>query len=182
MATLRRVAMGSWWLTALGADIWRIELVTGGCRTSPRKKIVPDWKEMMKKRLEKLNKTADLDAELADPSYICRRCFGLFERYRRQQDTLLANLQHALAHDCLYPSYICRKCFGLFEWYRRQQDTLLANLQCALAHDCPSQCAYSEGQSCITRFAGRVTNSETNTSCSSTKAEMACCCSSISWK
>ena len=61
-------------------------------------KIVPDWKEMMKKTLEKWNKTADLDAELADPSYICRKCFGLFERYRRQKNTILASLQFALAH------------------------------------------------------------------------------------
>ena len=29
--------------------------------------------------------TTDLDAELAEPSYICHRCFGLFKRYRRQQ-------------------------------------------------------------------------------------------------
>ena len=64
-------------------------------------KIVPDWKEMMMKKLRGLKRTADLGAEVGtaeSPGYICRKCFGRFERYRRELDTLHANLERALAN------------------------------------------------------------------------------------
>ena len=64
-------------------------------------KIVSYWKEMMKKKLEGLKSTPDLGTEVGtpeSPGYICRRCFGRFERYRRELDTLHANLECALAY------------------------------------------------------------------------------------
>ena len=55
----------------------------------------------LEKMLEELKRTADLGAEVGtaeSPGYICRRCFGRFERYRRELDTLHANLERALAY------------------------------------------------------------------------------------
>ena len=50
--------------------------------------------------LEKWNRTADLDAELVEPSYICLRCLGLLERYKEMYVILLKAFCEHMRDNC----------------------------------------------------------------------------------
>lgn len=56
------------------------------------------WKAIAQTKLSQLGKVVDFQAELHSPRFMCRRCFGGYERCQRLQDSLLENIIYAVAN------------------------------------------------------------------------------------
>lgn len=64
------------------------------------KKVLPAWDKIMGRKLKQLKLQIDRNEVVGSsdkPGYICRKCFGMYERYQNLEQDLLANAESALA-------------------------------------------------------------------------------------
>lgn len=59
--------------------------------------IVQVWQEIMEKTLHQLGKDVRVDTQGEERiSYLCRKCYGSFEKYKKLQASLVSNMEKAI--------------------------------------------------------------------------------------
>ena len=59
--------------------------------------IVQVWQEIMEKTLHQLGKDVLVDTQGEERiSYLCRKCYGSFEKYKKLQASLVSNMEKAI--------------------------------------------------------------------------------------